>query len=124
MANELCKTANKERLTLDNLIFDWRTIFKVKTCNKKRFYFTTLSRHRQKWGIRFCSIGFVVLTAVVMNAAIFWDIALCTSTPYANRRFGGNVSLHLQGRKSYEQEISVQKVATQRRDVAPKRRFI
>jgi hypothetical protein len=42
------------------------------------------------------------LTAVVMNVAIFWDIP-----PYANRRFVGTYHLHLQGRKSVEQETSV-----------------
>jgi hypothetical protein len=32
-------------------------------------------------------VGFEVLTAVVMNVALFWDIAPCS--PYVNRRFGG-----------------------------------
>jgi hypothetical protein len=45
-----------------------------------------------------------------MNVAIFWDIALCS--PYANRRFGGKYRLHLQDRKSAEQETSVQQVAS------------
>jgi hypothetical protein len=31
-------------------------------------------------------LGFKVLTAAVMNVAIFWDIA--PSSPYVNRRFG------------------------------------
>jgi hypothetical protein len=30
---------------------------------------------------------FEVVTVVVMNVAIFWDIVLCSS--YVNRRFGG-----------------------------------
>jgi hypothetical protein len=39
------------------------------------------------------------LTAVVMKVVIFWDIAPCG--------FGGTYRLHLQGRKSVEQETSV-----------------
>jgi hypothetical protein len=42
-------------------------------------------------------VGFEVLTEVVINVAIFWDIAPCG--PYMNR-FGGTYHLHLQGRKS------------------------
>jgi hypothetical protein len=42
-------------------------------------------------------VGYKVLTAVVMNASIFWDIANCS--PYLNRGFGGKYRLHLQGRK-------------------------
>jgi hypothetical protein len=33
---------------------------------------------------------------------------------YVNRRFGGTYHLHVQGRKSAEQETSVQQVARQR----------
>jgi hypothetical protein len=44
-----------------------------------------------------------------MNVAIFWDIQSCS--PYVNRRFGGTFHLHLQGRKSAEQDTSVQVVA-------------
>jgi hypothetical protein len=51
-------------------------------------------------------IGFEVLTAVVMNVAIFWDMAPCNS--YVNGRFGGMCQLHIQGRKSAEQETNVQ----------------
>jgi hypothetical protein len=51
-------------------------------------------------------VGFEVLTAVVMNVAIFWDIAPCS--PYVNQRFGGTYHLYLQGKKSAEQETSVQ----------------
>jgi hypothetical protein len=44
------------------------------------------------------SVGFQVLTAVVMKSSIFWDI-----TPYSplkvNRRFGVTGCLHLQGRR-------------------------
>jgi hypothetical protein len=36
-------------------------------------------------------LGFEVLAAVVMNVAIFWDIAPCN--PYVNRRFGGTTLL-------------------------------
>jgi hypothetical protein len=46
-----------------------------------------------------------VLKAVVMNFAIFWNIAPCIQ--YMNRRFGGTYNLHLQGRKSVEQETIV-----------------
>jgi hypothetical protein len=43
--------------------------------------------------------------AVVINIAIFWDIAPCI--PYVNQRFGGTYHLHLQGQKSAEQETSL-----------------
>jgi hypothetical protein len=41
-------------------------------------------------------VGFRILTAVVMNAAIFWYISACS--PYIKRRFGGTLYLYLQGR--------------------------
>jgi hypothetical protein len=50
-----------------------------------------------------------VLTVVVTNVAIFWDIVLLS--PYVNRRFEEINHLHLQGRKSAVQESSVQQVA-------------
>jgi hypothetical protein len=50
-------------------------------------------------------VRFELLTAVVMDAVIFWDIALCS--PYVNRRFGGTYHLHLQGRKSDERNRRV-----------------
>jgi hypothetical protein len=37
-------------------------------------------------------VGFEVITAVVVNVAIFWDIAQCS--PYVNRRFGSR-SVHI-----------------------------
>jgi hypothetical protein len=49
-------------------------------------------------------VGFEVLTVVIMKTAIFWDIAPCS--PYTNRRFGGTYHLHLQSRKSAEEETS------------------
>jgi hypothetical protein len=39
------------------------------------------------------TVGFEVLTAAVMNLAIFWDIVLCS--PYVNRRFRGMYHPHL-----------------------------
>jgi hypothetical protein len=54
-------------------------------------------------------VGFEVLIAVVMNVAIFWDIAPCN--PYMNHRFVGTYHFHLQGRKSTEKEASVKHVA-------------
>jgi hypothetical protein len=51
------------------------------------------------------NIGFEVLTAVDMKFAIFWDIAPCC--PYMIRRIGGKYRLHLQSRKSAEQQTSV-----------------
>jgi hypothetical protein len=53
-------------------------------------------------------VGIEIMTAVVMNVAIFWDIAPCS--PYVNRCFGGTYHLRLQDRKSAEQETSVQQV--------------
>jgi hypothetical protein len=51
-------------------------------------------------------VGFEVLTAVAMNAAIFWDIAPCS--PYVERRFRGTYHLHLQGKELAEQGTSLQ----------------
>jgi hypothetical protein len=42
------------------------------------------------------------------DVAIYWGIAPCS--PYVNDRFGGTYHLHLQGRKSAQQETSVQQV--------------
>jgi hypothetical protein len=50
-------------------------------------------------------VGFEVVTAVDMNAVIFWDKA--PFSPYVKRRFSGMYHLHLQGRKSTEQETSL-----------------
>jgi hypothetical protein len=44
------------------------------------------------------SVGFEILTAVVMKSTIFWDITPC-SLLQVNRRSGGTYSLHFQGRK-------------------------
>jgi hypothetical protein len=40
-------------------------------------------------------VGFEVLTAVVMNSAISWDITPCSQLS-VNRRFGGTYGLHLE----------------------------
>jgi hypothetical protein len=56
-------------------------------------------------------VGFEVLTVVVMNVAIFCDLALCS--PYVNRRCGEMYHLHIQRRKSAEKETSMQQVASQ-----------
>jgi hypothetical protein len=53
-------------------------------------------------------ITFEVLTAVVMHVATSWDIVSCS--PYVNRPFGRTYRLHLKGRKSAEQETSMQQV--------------
>jgi hypothetical protein len=44
--------------------------------------------------VRKLIFGFEIVTAVVMNVAMFWDIETCS--PYANRRFGLKFRLHLQ----------------------------
>jgi hypothetical protein len=48
--------------------------------------------------VKYMKVGFEVLTAVVTNTLIFWDI-----TPYSpvkiSRRFGGICHPHLQGRR-------------------------
>jgi hypothetical protein len=62
-------------------------------------------------------VGFEVLTAVVMNVAIFCDIAPCS--PYVNRSFGRKYRLHLQDRKSTEQGTTVQQVAKLERSWLP-----
>jgi hypothetical protein len=53
-------------------------------------------------------LEFEVLTAVVMNVAILWDIAPCS--PYTNRRFRRNYHLHLQSRKQAEKETRLQQI--------------
>jgi hypothetical protein len=50
-------------------------------------------------------VGFEVLTVLIMNASIFWSIALCS--PYLNRHFEGTYHLHFQGRKSAKQETEI-----------------
>jgi hypothetical protein len=46
-------------------------------------------------------LGLEVLTAVVMETSIFWDITPC-SPLNVNRRFGRTYRLHLQGRRISE----------------------
>jgi hypothetical protein len=43
-------------------------------------------------------VGFKVLTAVVMESTIFWDITPCSPLKI-NRRLGGKCRLRLQGRR-------------------------
>jgi hypothetical protein len=62
------------------------------------------------------SVGFEIIIAVVTKVAIFGDIAPCS--PYENRHFGGTYHLHLQCRKSAEQETSVQQMARQNKQSA------
>jgi hypothetical protein len=47
---------------------------------------------------------------------MFWDKTPCS--PYVNLRFGWTYHLHLQGRKSAEQETNVQQVARQNKPLA------
>jgi hypothetical protein len=47
------------------------------------------------------SVGFEVLTTVVMKRTVFWDIISCSPLK-VNRRFGGTYHLHLEGRISRE----------------------
>jgi hypothetical protein len=51
---------------------------------------------------KICIIGFEVLTAVVMQSIIFWDMTLCSALS-CTRRFGGTYRLHLQGRRIVQQ---------------------
>jgi hypothetical protein len=44
------------------------------------------------------TVGFEVLTALVMKSTIFWDIRPCSPLS-VNRRIGGTYRLYLQGRK-------------------------
>jgi hypothetical protein len=53
----------------------------------------------------------------ILNVAIFWVIAPCSS--HVNRSSGGKYHFHLQGRKSVEQETSVQHVTRQNSDFRP-----
>jgi hypothetical protein len=45
------------------------------------------------------SVGFEVLTAVVIKSTIFWGITPCSPLK-VNRRFGGTYRLHLQSRRT------------------------
>jgi hypothetical protein len=58
----------------------------------------------------FIYAGSKVFTTVDMNTAFFWDIAPCN--PYVNQRFEETYHLHLHGRKSAEQETSLQQVGS------------
>jgi hypothetical protein len=60
-------------------------------------------------------VGFEVLTTLVMNVAIFWDIVLCS--PYVN--CGGTYHLYHQGWKKAKQETSMQHMARQPADFRP-----
>jgi hypothetical protein len=44
------------------------------------------------------SVGFEVLTAVVMKCTIFWDITPCSPSK-VNRRFGGTCRFHFQSQR-------------------------
>jgi hypothetical protein len=55
-------------------------------------------------------VRFEVFTAVTMENAVFWDVALCRSC--VNRRFGGTYRLHLQGRKIRERGTSCSHLLT------------
>jgi hypothetical protein len=59
-------------------------------------------------------VGFEVFTAVVINVAIFWDIAPCG--PYVKRRFGRTYQFYLQDLKSSEQAASMQQLAVENPD--------
>jgi hypothetical protein len=48
--------------------------------------------------LRMHEVGSEVLTSVVMNSSVFWDITVY-SLLKAKRRFGGTCRLHLQGLK-------------------------
>jgi hypothetical protein len=63
--------------------------------------------NRRNNPIKSC-VGLEVLTAVILNVAIFGDTATCSA--YVNRRFGESYHLLLQGRRSTEWESSVYRV--------------
>jgi hypothetical protein len=56
--------------------------------------------YRQSTNKLYSPVGFKVLTAVVMNVAIFWNIAPCI--PYVSLCFGGMYHIHLKGKQSAE----------------------
>jgi hypothetical protein len=47
---------------------------------------------------RFIAVRFEVLTAVIMESCVFWDITPCSPVK-VNLRFGGTCRLHLQSRR-------------------------
>jgi hypothetical protein len=52
--------------------------------------------------LNFFHAGIEVLTAVDMKNSIIWDIKSCIPLK-VNRRFGGTLSLHLQGRHTRQE---------------------
>jgi hypothetical protein len=56
--------------------------------------------------LRIDDVGFEVLTPVVMNSSVFWDITPCSPLK-VNRRLRGTYRLHLQGLRITEQEHRV-----------------
>jgi hypothetical protein len=65
--------------------------------------------------------GFEVLTAVVMNSTIFWDITPCSPLS-VNPRFGGTYGLHLQGRRNKFSKIPASKQVPNRIILVPQKR--
>jgi hypothetical protein len=60
---------------------------------KRKEYLDHLNNYQH-----FTKAGFDVLTAMVMNSSIFWDITSCIPLK-VNRRFEGICRLYLQGRR-------------------------
>jgi hypothetical protein len=75
----------------------------------KHFYYE-MSNFMRKCSTLFF-LGLEVLTAAVIDVAIFWDIA--PRSLYVNRCFGGMYHLHLQCLESTEQDPSIQQLARQ-----------
>jgi hypothetical protein len=96
----------------------WRNIFLYVLFYFIHSFGEYISDVSRKWPV---FVGFKVLKGVLKNVAIFWDAAPCIQ--HMNRRFGGPYNLHLQGRKSVEQETGVQMVARWRWYLPPKRGY-
>jgi hypothetical protein len=50
------------------------------------------------------TVGFEVLTVVIMKSSIFWDVTVCSRVK-VNRRFRGTYRLYFQGRMGAKQEL-------------------
>jgi hypothetical protein len=72
-------------------------------CGPKKWTFFSLLTFK----IFLIYVGLKALARLVMNVSIFWDVAPCS--PYVHRRFVETYHLHLQSRKSAEQQASRQK---------------
>jgi hypothetical protein len=81
-----------------------------------------LALSQRKFAHEYESVGFEVLTAVVMKSTILWHITPCSPLS-VNRFFGRIYRLHVQGRKNKLSKKPVWKQERWKRYIPPKRRL-